>query len=462
MASNIILFDANESTTSYYLSGSTRTSYTGSGSPWTAQATTPIRIGNNETTGTPWTPKVGEQVGVYTGGRIVGVENGVVTEQIPIQIYASTLDNAIAVKIRLERALNRAVSYRPSRLQVQVDTQTNVGYADVYRGTIQEHPYFINDEAGRGVLRAMMTLERSFWFGTQGSFTTATMSGTTWGNAGGATTANREFPATFLGEGEEGGVPLNIALSSFSATTMTKLFVCNRYSYTNNTDSAGAASSPSTTTGALIGTTRTTSVDLGLQQMLNLKPRVLVHFSAVASNAEVRMGVALGLQATTPQWYSPWIDPPDSATLVDFGTWPIDRAVANDQDAYSIFIYVRSTNGASASVTLTRNHMLTYWQFATVETAFDANTNGLELRSVGGGTTNAVLDKPDFAYQLRSSGVQQSCLIRGELPRGYGFTPFLGQLWMSWLGTAGLFTTTETLTGAVTYAPTWKSFRGTL
>ena len=443
--------------------------YTGSGTPWTAAATSPFRIANNQVTGGPWTPTVAPTSAIYTGERLAGTYRDRVVETIPINIYANTPDRAVELVVLLRQRANWANYSQPALLAIQPNTTTNTAYFEIYKADIQEDPLFLMTEYRQGHIRVTMQIERSALAGAYRAGTSMTFT-----NSGGTVTSINSssidstdiprFPTSLNGDVEEEGLPLNLTLSSFSVKTMTKLWLGTIVAKATDATNAGTYSTSNTTTGVICSSSTSTTT-LALDTLLGdrrLSPRVMCRFSAVASNAEVRMGISFG--STTPMFYTPWIDPPDVATIVDFGTFPIDRIIALDLATIAtVFIYVRSTNGSSASVTLARNITFLYRQFCAIDTAFTSAINNYVVRAfkTASSGNRAALPRPQMAAQRDSTpNIISADAIRGDVPRAYTYDTTLHQLFVAWLGTGGLWTTGETLTFAGEYAPLYRSFRG--
>lgn len=449
-----------------YLSGTTVAQWTGSGTPWDTLATSPFRIAGNSEVDDFWTPTIAPTTAIYTGERLAGTSRQRVTETIGINIYANTPDRAVALVQLLRQRANWASYVQPALLSVKPNTSTDAVYYEVYKADIQETNHFVRSEYKYGHIRVHMIIERSAVGGLYRAGSSLIAATSVGPGIGAGTTNLVNMPTSVNGDIEEEGAPLNITLSSLSATTMTKLWLGLTVAATTDTTSAGTYATSNTTTGLIMSAgTSTTSMLLDtLNGDRNLRPRIMARFSAMASNAEVRMGVSFG-DTTTPMFYTPWIDPPDVATIVDFGTFPIDRFVSLDLVSSAvIFFYVRSTNGSSASVTLVRTANFLYRQFCAIDTAFTASVNNFVVRTFNTATSNsrAALPRTPMAAR-RSSGnsIIGIDAIRGDVPRGYAYDDFkLHQLYMSWLGAGGLWTSGETCNVTVEYAPLYRSFRG--
>jgi len=472
MADTIILYVRNASgLNAVYLSASSIVPYTGSGTPWDTLATSPFRVTGNSEVNEHWTPTAAPTTGIYAGDQIVGISRDRVSETFGIGIYANTPDRAVALVQKLRQWFNNAQVEQPAQISVLPNTTTNAVYFEVYKADIQETNHFVRTEWKQNHVRVHVTIERSALGGLQGVGTAATFSSATITNSFSAN--YQAYTNSFTGELIEEGLPINITLSSPSATTMTKLFLAGvDNGFVNNstyTTSASVFSTTNTTTGLLAGNysaggiTVTTVASLGgLNGNQRYKPRLLIRFSAVSSNAEVRMGYSFG--GSTPVAYGPWINPDDVATVVDFGTIPISafQSLDNSGNQIYFFIYVRSTDGGSASVTYDRQVFLLYRQFFVIEIAFNANVSSYKILSFNSNasTLRAVLPRPPQAIRLSSSPlILGRDAPRGELPRAYQTSP-ANQLWLSWLGTGGLHKMTETVSCAVEYAPLYRSFRG--
>jgi hypothetical protein len=124
MTANIFLISGSST---YYLSldGTKRTYYNGSGSPWATQSTTPYDLAMNDITGQRWTPHIAPRQEVYGGGppfrngqTLIYNSYGNVTETFPIQIYATSHNNAVLLLRQLRTALSSTLLSAPPVLGV--------------------------------------------------------------------------------------------------------------------------------------------------------------------------------------------------------------------------------------------------------------------------------------------------------------------------------------------------------
>ena len=216
--------------TDYYLSGTGKdlNAYTGSGTPWTARATTPYSLSINESTPT-WTPTAAPSAPVLRGGpplsglsgsRLLDRGFDSVQEPVGIQCYGTTHDNAVALVQQLRKILN-AVDGQPPILAVQPDSSTNIAYYQIFYADVQETPAFIGEEASNTTKEARCTVT---WlrtpFGGLLSAGEASLSSGTMTNTGTGGSANLRALSTGLsGDLINEGQPMNTRVT-FAATVV--------------------------------------------------------------------------------------------------------------------------------------------------------------------------------------------------------------------------------------------------
>jgi hypothetical protein len=368
MASSIYITDA--SGTNYHLAGS-GTSYTGTGTPWTAQATSPYQLAMNDVTGPSYTPQAAAPLEIFNGGppfRVGADLNfrgyGNVTETFGLQMYASSHNNAVALLRTLRRALSTTLASNPPILVVQPDGATNAIYYEVYGAHIQELPAFINEEAGVGttkILRALITWTRSPLGGGLSAGETL-INGATVTNTGTGTPDNLESLGT-SGTGEfvyEGG-PLNVTLAGAASADSCDLILatCAGRTYINRSDSLITSS----TVGVSAATLTSAITAANFVANRHLKLRILARVTGASSNLQL----VVRLSATAP-YDSPWITVAplggSGNALLDFGGVALPahyRTLHTGAAQIDVSVRARSTTGAATTGTLDYVELIPYY-----------------------------------------------------------------------------------------------------
>lgn len=464
MASDFFIFVPAASPTYYYLSGPGNAAWQGTGTPWTAQATSPYRLAMNDVTGT-WTPQIAPGQPVFQGGPPYGMGSdliatgyGNIVETYPLQIYvrAGFPNDAITLKNQLWRTLNSALTSAPCVLAVRPSDTTRTGYYNIYRADIQETEAFINDEAGLGLLRCKVTWERSPFCGYLGGGETAngTVSLTDNGSAG----ANKRLmdPTGFdYGDLRHVGQPMNLTFEPDQQTSL--IYLATVESATYSTTGAGALATSSTT-----GTqTALNSVSLASPFYHRARARSMMRFSNNTANVQIRVEMRANTGGTT-LYVGPWITPTASvASIIDMGRVPITifREGRPATQSMQLYIGYRSTNGASATTTLTYNELLLYYEFCRVDAVLNpaSEPDYLAIYSLRGGTNIPGLPRltPTVATYSTGNAVYDTAVLRGTPPRWHSGK----SLWAAWQRSGG-HTTTDTTDLGIEYAPLWNTFRG--
>lgn len=462
MASEIRLIADN---VDYFLSGSGAV-YTGTGTPWTTQATTPYEIAMNEIGGR-WTPQVAEAQEVYGGGppfrigqSLITRSWGLVSETIPIQIRADTHDNAVFLKQQLAKILNLARFREPCILAVRPTNTTNTIYYEILSADVQEGPEFINEEAGRGLLRLQVRWRRTPVGGLLSSgesvFLFSTFTNTTTSPNGNT----QAYPANPSGELIYEGQPMNLELIPGTPGIATKLYIASVLSVAYSTNLAGTYST-SDTNGTSVASTIVTFP--GYLTNRGVRLRVLIRFGTRTSNLEMRIAMIVG---GTELYRSPWIGAgsfPSLPTILDFGGFSpqVMRWIRQQPSAScSLVVSFRSTDGANASGTISYHELLLYYDFATIDITGTSVTSTKKLVLT---SYQEVSGRPCLPQEVPTAvdvvqadnALDRVRPIRGRLPRLYAGA----SLYLAWDGGNG-HVTTDTLAVLANHAPLWTSFRG--
>lgn len=463
MAFNNVVRLIDDAGTSYYLSGSAVNYYSGSGSGWTAEATSPYRLSLND--GTPiWVPTQAPAVPVFGGGPPFRNGQSLIyrsfpnhTETVGIQMYATSADNAAALLRQLRKVLNTALYSVPCILAIQ--TGTNTAYYEIYTADVVEtDSYLSTGSASQIEIRATITWTRSF-AGARISSGETLINAVSIGNTGTGSPDNVEAFSTGAGDLIYDGQPLNIALSKSSTINATKYYMASIKTRSYTAD----GTSYSTTLDADPKANFTFS-GTDFASNAALKPRVLIRVASATTNLRIRYNIAYSTSVVNTFADSPYVYPNDSGsgtTLMDMGTFEPSFLRRTHAGAGSIVVRViySSTNGASASATLSYVELLSYYTFCTITTNTSITSTQaqyLDAFMERSGRAALPLDYPISYSAVASTGaLLGNNTIRGTTPRYYpGASFYTG--WME----GGLHTTSQTLTLSATHSPLYHTLRG--
>lgn len=466
----------------YYLSGLNAPPYNGSGTPWTAQSTSPYELAMNDKGGR-YTPQIAQAIAQYGGGppfrmgqslAYKGYAN--VIEPVGIQMRGTNSDNCIALKQQLARILNTSQVSLPCILAIKPDGSSNVAYYEIYHADVQESTDFLNDEAGNGLLRATATWNRSPFAGQLSAGETALASAAI-NNTGTGSPDNVEALTTNLsGDLVNEGQPLNVIFTPTTASRVVQLvYLATIHSRTYT--ATGAATQTTSSTATINGTAIPFDASAAITRTA-LKPRAMVQFTTLSAAAEVRLRVAYknGVDFFIGQWRRPQDGNAATSNVVaDLGSWPLPagrRAAALAALNYDLYIDLRSTDGTSVTGTFSFTELLLCYTFCMIKTLFASlatqdglpNSAYLLIDCFQEQTGYPCLPHPNpMAWRVESSGVQFRIpyVIIGTPPRYYNGA----SLYACWTAAADAFTlptraTANAATLAARQAPLWRSFRG--
>lgn len=467
MASNIFLL-ANPAgaAANYYLSGPGGNRYNGTGTPWDTQTTTPFRLGMNDVTGERWTPGRGAGIPIFSGGppfasgrTLISQTYDNVVETLPLQIYATSHDNAVAAARELKRVLKQIAYSVPPILGVQPNGSTNIVYYSIFTGDVDENVRFINDEAGRGLYRSTMTLVRSFAGGLLGGETIVS-AGAVVNNGTGTTTNTYLMPTLGKGDCIYEGQPVNIAIASGVSTVNTHYLLA---SVASRTYVASGASLITSSTSAVSATTLPVAFTPFLAS--TVKPRVLLRIGGSPSaNLEVGIQVYIGGSGTNIIYASPIRAARGGATtptntLIDLGTWEdVLRELPLASGNYTVQVLVRSTTGAATSGTLTGIELLAYDGICEISGAGAQTVSSVvTLQTFREQGDRVALPSRAVAYFKDGSTVNTALSVSGTPPR---YKPNR-RIWYAQLTTTNFdITPGSTAALTITHAPLYRTLIG--
>lgn len=439
---------------------------------WGGEASTPYELGMNQKTGQAWTPKAVPPTLLLSGGDLPQVLDrsvGVVSETLPIQIWAESYDDAVYLKTFLQRFLLNGQYEAPVTLWVKPYGATNYVVFEVLDGIVQELPSFINDEAGRGVLRTNVTITRQGW-GTAdyeaGVFSSVPA---TIGNSPFTSPANliAMDASAITGDTAYTGQPMNMEIrASRQRRPATRLWLATLADEWHSGNSTTTYST--TNTGGQLKVVNSITVPSAALNPL-VQPRCIVRVASASSNVQVRAVVqtpAGTSLAVSTLMTSDWQTPAASTTLIDFGTWPLDifRRSRSSVPSLQILLYIRSTDGASASVQLSWTQMLCYYEFCRIDTYIDdalAQRQKIDMYTDANSYHPRLIPPTATIYWASALSPAAFADVRGTLPR-YRNLPNTGGLWMAWLDDVSTHQSSEQMSVTAYRMPLYASLRGGL
>lgn len=425
---------------------------------------------NNPETGQGWTPTAATPLTLTTGGAPFVPEAMVafesyqnVTEEIPIQIKGAS-HNAIVASLRaLRKVLGACSENTPGRLGFQPDTSTSGVTFFIWQGWVQEDYRFVNDEAGRGTLRAKMTIRRSVWGTKDGAGATTYRNAVSIGNAPNTSPSNLVAFSSLNGERIYNGQPLDVTIASAASGMFASAGIQRAYLATvaaQDRTSVATAMSTSSTSGATVAT-----VDFGnLNSAYRYSVRVCGRITSPSSNLEVRVQVVYGSASAgsgATIWTSPWIAPGTSTTYVDFGFFRYPAS--SDFFGTGVVRFVlqaRSTSGAAVSGTWTDIERNVYTTWCRITSTISLTAPTLRIRpfvSFGVSTPNGLLlmPAPYIAFETSAGVILDFPEVRGRLPVAQE-----GSSFMITTLTGSAHDSTDTGTATLAYAPLFATLVG--
>jgi hypothetical protein len=373
--------------TNYYLSGSTKTNYTGSGTPWTAENTSPYRLSLNDSSPI-WVPQPTPATMQFTGGppfRIGssplyrGYDN--LTESVGVQMYANSADNAIFLLRQLRSILNTALYSVPCILAVQ--SGTNTAYYEIYSADVTEtNAYLTEGSSSQQLIRATITWVRSA-VGGVASLTTL-INGVTWTNTVAGSTTLGALTGDFVYEGS----PMNVEISGGGGTTVPYFYVGTILS--NTTASPATAKTTTTTLPSydtwLAGSS--TSISGALTNNA-VKLRLVATVSTLTAPTKIytRASIYLGNAAYTTNPIQ--LGSNTSKQFIDFGgidLSPLRIPYATDAKVKATF-FIASSDGTSVTATIDSYQFILYYDWAQCRTTIDTGSS-LKTRIIQASNVN--------------------------------------------------------------------------
>ena len=484
MASNIWLTNiASGVAIDYYLSASTVTPYPGSGTPWTSQSTTPYRIAMNDVAGGRWTPNVaplgmvfGGGPPFFEGGSPIYDADGDITETLTIQCYANSFDRAMFLVRQLRMIFASIANYTwPIILAVQPNGSTNTAYYEIKAASVQEDPRFINDEAGRNMVRAIVTWTRSP-FSTAASLKTL-INNATFTNVGtGANNNTQSYSvsaptfSTTDGDRVYAGEPLNIKLANGTSTSGVRFYlasVLNRI-YT----SVNTSKTTTTSTDWALAASNVT-LDSATYNVTGVRGRVLGRFTTFTALSKAQFqarvydnnGSSTGVALLTSKKITYSENTSATKMYIDFGWFDLSflrrNQLGTTAPKISVQFYLYSSDGTSVTATLDYFEILQYYDFCRIDslTAGVSSSFNMYVEQVNNLNQEAyALSRPPLVYGTTTSNDQPlaPATVRGRLPRAFVGASFF----ISWIDGSYEHDKTNTIKVTAQVAPQYGSMRG--
>jgi hypothetical protein len=380
MASDVRLIVSG---TNYYFSYGKAASWTGSGTPWTSQATTPFELANNPVTGEAWSPTPDVPVRTYapaaTGGSALAVATtayDVVEESVPIQIRGSNPANRALALRALRRALDEGLRRRAVVLAVEPhDPSSGLSpvYYEVLHGDIRPLPVStLGSEAqrattdGRQLLRAVMTLVRR----PLGGILVGTDSPETLINAGSITNtagSNTASMSPTRGDLINAGQPINLSVAPVAAASFNRLYLASIAA--TEVDSSGWAGTALGGSYASMGVATFTGTNLAaLVTQEPVTARLLVRLASIGADMTLRINLSLAGGSTYHTIDFSDIPFAASATgrLVDCGDIPIPVAPLINTTITNPDLRVDVQGAGSGTTTVGYVEILLYYTFCII------------------------------------------------------------------------------------------------
>ncbi len=385
-----------------------------------------------------------------------------VTETIPLVLNGGTHDTLVARLQQLRQLTRMTPVFSQPILYAQPSGATNPVYFEILAVSCQERAADGGESPGEGAtfIHVDLTITHSALGGVLSAGETL-LNAVAYTNTGTGTPDNIAPYNTGSGDLIYEGGPLNIKIASVSDFPDRFILASVLNRACDVTAGLPGTYATSSTTGAFATVSSFTTTAFYTRPRLKL--RILMRFSAVSANAQVRLGWQLtgGSPISFP---TDWITPPASACLVDAGIGPVpDVGHASRQAGLITFpyLYIRSTNGASASVTLSYFEYLLYYDFCTLQLSSQMThtpAGDYVLLDSFAETFGAVAlphTTPSAAIYTSTDNPGSTAIIRGRIPRYFSGA----SLYAAWAG-LGVHSTTATATITATHAPLYQTLRG--
>lgn len=474
--------------TSIYLANHANTPYSGFGSPWDTQDTSPFELSLNDVTGNIWTPAPAPDVSIYGGGP--PLRNGRdllvhsyddVTESVGVQIRAApgngntALDNAAALLRLLRRALNTTIYGSPCILAFQPDGDTKPTYYTISKATVSESPnYIVESTADLAILRLTITWTRSIGFADAPE---TIVNAQTIQNISTSTPNNVLSTPITHGDLIHEGQPLNITIEPFNGAKINTLFIASVLSRTNVAVGVSRTTSSVAPSNTSIDQVQAT-ITPALYWPVNI--RVIGYFDTLTNAEKALVRVEVSDDSESTYQNSPFVPITKNASMgtvtssiVDFGVFdprPFQETslVETDDDLkIRIEAGLASSDGTSVTARLVGIDVILYSTFASI--AFPYNvSDGEKIRIemfspfnvANASSPGAPLWTPSSPRVYSQSppgysGISTVPVVRGSLPVALTQR----SLYIAWHGVLS-YSTSDQAVVTVKHLPLYHSLRG--
>jgi hypothetical protein len=423
----------------------------------TAAATTPwgIRFAD-------WTPTAAAPNTLFAGGFPVAQSYDVVEETIPLILVGGSHDTMVA---RLQQLRQVAATWQfstPAILTAQPSGATSPVYFEIYRAHIQERAPSSSKTPAEGASTCWvdLTITRSAFGGLLSAGETL-INAVSLKNTGTGSPNNFNLYGPASGDLIYAGSPLNVSFTGTAGVSAGRIWLASVLERKYSTTGAGTYATSSTT--GVSATALSFTMTNNPFDNQGVKGRFMLRFSAFASNAQIQVRVSTLNTGTSLIYTSPWVSAPNTTgVLLDTGGFTLDAMRRSNIAGTTMIvdIWQRSTNGSSASITLTYTEALHYYTFCRVEQGNVALTGSPDVvRAIGFTERSGYPCLPEFPIaQLHNSGttIADTLTLSGSAPRFYNGAG----LYVAWLSNIYVHTTTEAATFTVSHAPLYRTLRG--
>jgi hypothetical protein len=449
----------------YYLSGTSKSKYTGSGTPWTAENTSPYSLSNNPNSPI-WVAQPADPQNVLSGvspfsfgSRLLYRSYDLKQEQVGIQMYANSFDNAVALLRQLRQILNTAIYSSPCVLAIV--GKTNTVYYEIVSASVPEQPDYLQEGSSTNVMfRATITWLRSP-FGALLSAGETLINAQTFTTAGSTVTLPSNVVTLGSGKGDliYEGQPLNIKVTpSTSSSNIGQIWAASIYSQTKATSNSNL-----TTTAPYVGATFTPT---GVQTNNALKLRVIARVTSGSGSTTYGL-IMRGAQSSNygPLYQISGVSPTTASTgLVDFGPIPVDvvRNISPLTGSLSFDFYVNATTGTPNLISA---EWILYYDFCKLlppatDSVTQASGDYAYLNTFREITNLVALPNltPTMSHMTSGNVLQTPWQVVGTPPRFWSGA----SLWLQFTDSTGNNTTTGTRAATVTatHGPLYGTLRG--
>lgn len=470
--------------------GASQTTYAGSGTPWTAESTSPYEMSRNDETGNDWVPTPPEPTVYFLGGPPFSLAAMVAGESYPpvtqdtigVQMKATTKDNAFALLQQLRDAVAAGAGpIQSNRCILSITGGTNIAYWYILGGKVQETGSYIDtaSDSSSVTLRATITWYRTS-FGARLTPET-NLSSSSMANAGTGSPDNIVAFAAAAGDMTQEGSPCNYTVRTSNAgggDPVRRVIIASVVTTSYKALSSSNTWSTSGTTYATGGTIAVWADALSMSQLYGntrLRFRLCgIVASGYTGNPEYRWAVFNAGGLSQGVIYSGVIPETNAdgynVRFVDSGPIPVTiQELRNLSDMnWSVSLQIRSSDGGATTGTLSSVEAIFYYDWSDTKflgsdfgtgagTNWDMNLSAFSERSGSPCLPlpfpQATLTDPGTSNRVREMGE-----VRGTVPQLYeGASVYVRLLDAG--GGLVYATTTRTFTLTVTHSPLYKTLR---